>query len=74
MDKEKSERNTRIYNWVRLVILVLFLTFVFVGLSKALSTNDSDVWMSASVDNIDKVGTSTYLASSHKEAKYYFLS
>ena len=54
MNKEKSERITRIYNWVRLVILVLFLTFVFVGLSKALSTNNSDVWMSASVDNVEK--------------------
>ena len=54
MNKEKSERITRIYNWVRLVILVLFLTFVFVGLSKALSTNNSDVWMSASVDKVEK--------------------
>ena len=50
MNKEKSERITRIYNWVRLVILVLFLTFVFVGLSKALSTNNPDVWISTSAE------------------------
>jgi len=33
MDKEKAKRIQRIFNWVRFVILVLFLTFVFIGLS-----------------------------------------
>ena len=33
MDKEKAERIQRIFNWVRFVILVLFLTFIFIGLS-----------------------------------------
>ena len=35
MDKEKAERIIKIVNWVRFIILVVFLTFVFVGLSKA---------------------------------------
>lgn len=35
MTKEKAERIVRIYNWVRFVILVLFLTFVFVWVAKA---------------------------------------
>ena len=44
MDKEKGERIQRIFNWVRFVILVLFLTFVFIGLSKAQPTNDFGMW------------------------------
>ena len=33
MDKEKAERIIKIVNWVRYIILVLFLTFIFIGLS-----------------------------------------
>jgi type VI protein secretion system component VasF len=33
MDKEKAKRIQRIFNWVSFVILVLFLTFMFIGLS-----------------------------------------
>ena len=44
MDKEKAERIQRIFNWVRFVILVLFLTFIFIGLSKAQTTNDFGMW------------------------------
>ena len=42
MDKEKGIQ--RIFNWVRFIILVLFLTFVFIGLSKAQTTNDFGMW------------------------------
>ncbi|MBQ4408567.1 MAG: hypothetical protein II852_16335 [Bacteroidales bacterium] len=35
MNKEKAERIIKIVNWVRFIILVVFLTFLFVGLSKA---------------------------------------
>ena len=44
MDKEKAEKIQRIFNWVRFVILVLFLTFIFIGLSKAQTTNDFGMW------------------------------
>ena len=33
MDKEKAERIQRIFNWVRFIILVLFLAIVFVALT-----------------------------------------
>ncbi len=39
MEKEKAERIIKIYNWVRFIILVLLLTAVFVGLTKAQTTN-----------------------------------
>ena len=35
MDKEKAERIQRIFGWVRFIILVVLMTFVFVALSKA---------------------------------------
>ena len=35
MDKEKAERIIKIVNWVRFIILVVLMTFVFVALSKA---------------------------------------
>ena len=35
MDKEKAEKIIKIVNWVRYIILAVFLTFVFVALSKA---------------------------------------
>lgn len=34
MEKEKVERINSIICWIRFIILALFLTFVFVGLSK----------------------------------------
>lgn len=40
MTKEKAERITRIYNWVRFIILLLFLTFVFAGLANAQTSAD----------------------------------
>lgn len=33
MDKLKAEKTVKIYNWVRVLILVLFLLFVFIGLN-----------------------------------------
>jgi hypothetical protein len=33
MEKEKAERIVRIFNWVRFIILVLFLAWVFIGLA-----------------------------------------
>lgn len=33
MTKEKAERITRIYNWVRVIIISVFLAFVYVGLA-----------------------------------------
>ena len=50
MEKEKAERIQRIFNWVRFIILVLFLTFVFIGLSKAQTTNDFGMWVSAGTE------------------------
>ena len=50
MDKEKAERIIKIYNWVRFIILVAFLTFVFVALSKAQTTYDFGVWYSAGME------------------------
>lgn len=32
MDIEKAKKIQRIFNWVRFVILVLFLAFIFIGL------------------------------------------
>ena len=50
MNKEKAERIQRIFNWVRFVILVLFLTFLFIGLSKAQTTNDFGMWITTSTE------------------------
>ena len=50
MDKEKAERIIKIYNWVRFILIVLFLVFVFVGLSKAQTTHDFGMWLSANVE------------------------
>ena len=43
MDKEKAVKIQRIFNWVRFFILVLFIAFIFIGLSKAQTTNDFDM-------------------------------
>ncbi len=40
MDKEKAEKIVKIYNWVRLVILVLFLAFLFIGLARLQPVGD----------------------------------
>lgn len=37
MKRKKAERIIKIYNWVRLIIVILFIAFVFVGLTKALT-------------------------------------
>ena len=50
MDKEKAERIIKIYNWVRFIILVVFLTFVFVELSKGQTTHDFGMWISAETE------------------------
>lgn len=50
MEKEKAEKIIKIYNWVRFIILVLFLTFVFIGFSKAQTTNDFGKWVSVGAE------------------------
>lgn len=50
MDKKKAERIIKIYNWIRLIILIVFLTFLFVGLSKAQTTHDFGMWFSAGME------------------------
>lgn len=35
MNKEKAEKNVKIYNWFRVIIFLAFLTFVFVALAYA---------------------------------------
>ena len=50
MDKEKAERIIKIVNWVRYIILAVFLTFVFVALSKAQTTHDFGMWISAGTE------------------------
>lgn len=47
MDEEKRKRVFRIYNWARIILFVLLLTFIFVKLVKAQTTNDFGVWVSA---------------------------
>ena len=51
MDKEKAERIIKIVNWVRYIILAVLLTFVFVALSKAQTTHDLGMWISADAEN-----------------------
>lgn len=45
MEKEKADRIVSMLNWVRFIILVLFLTFVFVGLTKAAATPLDGMWL-----------------------------
>jgi len=70
MDKEKAERIIKIVNWVRYIILAVFLTFVFVALSKAQTTHDFGVWYSAGMEkkiSADRnVGIGTELRTKHR--------
>jgi len=50
MEKEKAEKIIKIYNWVRFIILVLLLAFIFIGFSKAQTTNDFGMWVSAGAE------------------------
>lgn len=50
MTKEKAEKIQRVYNWVRFIILVLFLTFVFIGIANAQSTNDFGIWTNVGIE------------------------
>ncbi len=50
MDKEKAKRIIKIYNWVRFIILAVFLAFLFVTLSKAQTTHDFGVWISVGAE------------------------
>ena len=50
MDKEKAERIIKIVNWVRYIILAVVLAFVFVALSKAQTTHDFGMWISAGAE------------------------
>ncbi len=34
MDKEKAEKIIRVYNWIRVVVLIVFLLFLFIGLAQ----------------------------------------
>ena len=45
MEKEKAEKIVSMLNWVRFIILVLFLTLVFVGLTKAAATPLDGMWL-----------------------------
>ena len=36
MEKEKAERIFKLYNWTRFIIIILFLIFVIMGLTKVL--------------------------------------
>lgn len=70
MTKEKAERIVRIYNWVRLIILVLFLTFVFIGVANAQTTNDFCTWTQVDVEKSFKdkwniAGGSGYSIDAH---------
>ena len=70
MDKEKAERIIKIVNWVRYIILTVFLTFAFVALSKAQTTHDFGMWISASAEkkfNADwSAGIGTELRTKHR--------
>lgn len=41
MTKEKAEKITKIFNWARFILLVLFLTFVIVGMANAQTSESS---------------------------------
>lgn len=70
MDKEKAERIIKIVNWVRYIILAVLLTFVFVALSKAQTTHDLGMWISAGAEkklSTDwNAGIGTQLRTKHK--------
>lgn len=70
MDKEKTKRVIKIVNWVRYIILVVLLTFVFVALSKAQTTHDFGMWISAGTEkklNADwNAGIGTELRTKNK--------
>ena len=70
MDKEKAERIIKIVNWVRFIILVVLLTFVFVALSKAQTTHEFGMWISTGVEKkltADwDVGIGTELRAKHR--------
>ena len=70
MDKEKAERIIKIVNWVRYIILAVFLTFVFVALSKAQTTHDFGMWISTGTEkkfNADwSAGVGTELRAKHR--------
>jgi len=45
MNREKAEKIIKIYNWIRFIILILILTFLYIGLAQAQPTdNDSPEW------------------------------
>ena len=50
MKEEKAKKIQKIFNWVRFIILVLFFTFVYIGLSKAQTTHDFGMWTSAGME------------------------
>ena len=70
MDKEKAERIIKIVNWVRYILLAVLLTFVFVALSKAQTTHDFGMWISAGAEkklSTDwSAGIDTELRTEHK--------
>ena len=70
MDKEKAERIIKIVDWVRYIILAVFLTFLFATLSKAQATHDFGVWYSAGMEkkiSADwNAGISTELRTKHR--------
>ncbi|MBQ8705967.1 MAG: DUF2490 domain-containing protein [Paludibacteraceae bacterium] len=70
MDKEKAERIIKIVNWVRYIILAVFLTFLFATLSKAQTTHDFGIWYSAGMEkkiSADwNVGIGTELRTKHR--------
>ena len=45
MEKEKADRIVSMLNWVRFIILVLFLTLVFATLAKAAATSLDGMWL-----------------------------
>jgi hypothetical protein len=45
MEKEKADRIVSMLNWVRFIILVLFLTLVFATLAKAAATPLDGMWL-----------------------------
>ena len=42
MKKENAEKILRIYNWIRFIIIVAFLVFLYVGLAHSRPSADND--------------------------------
>ncbi len=70
MTKEKAERIQHIYNWARFIILVLFLTLVFAGASRAQPADSPFAGQRLSSLEQQLTETGDRLATHEEKSKY----